>query len=266
MAPQNGRSQKKRVVDSTKSNQSNSLPTMVSKPSFSVFRLATALLLTGTHALASPSNTVNEDSQHTRRLAFNDRFDSFDEGVWKCEYTCPVIEGGKARFRLQSGVEPDNYGSWSKATYRDQKFTSGRFTVSFSLTSRPEEAVWWGVALWDDGPSDDEFNEINFGYTSDQSYTNTQLRFESAKLGKFESLKVDTGVDLYDEQYHNATLEYDSGRVALYFDGELLQEIKDESLIPADPMELVLGPRLVSGSAPLSQGFTQSIDWVEIEN
>jgi hypothetical protein len=75
---------------------------------------------------------------------------------------------------------------------------------------------------------------------------------------------VDTGVNLYDEQYHEATLEYDSARVALSFDGQLLQKITDQSIIPTDPMDLVLGPRLVTGGEPLTQGFTQSIDWVEI--
>ena len=77
------------------------------------------------------------------------------------------------------------------------KVTSGRFTTRFSLTERPAQKVWWGVALWDDGAAEDgsEFNEINFGYTTDQSFTNTQLRFESARRGNDVSLKIDTEED-----------------------------------------------------------------------
>lgn len=117
---------------------------------------------------------------------------------------CPVIEDGKARFRLRSGITPNNYGSWSKARYTPQRFTSGCLTTRFSLMELPAGKLWWGVALRDDGPVADgsQFNEINFGYTTDQSYTNTQPRFESVRRGKYESLKVDVGVDLYDGQYH----------------------------------------------------------------
>lgn len=231
--------------------------------------LATALLGSGAHVLAQPAQRATEPraSLGTRQVIFRDDFSTFDEGTWSCEYTCPTIETGKARFRLQSGVPPDESGSWSKARYTPQQFTSGRFTVRFSLTSRPEQAVWWGVALWDDGSAEDgsEYNEINFGYTTDQSYTNTQLRFESAKNGKAESLFVETNVDLYDEQYHTATLAYNSETVSFYLDDELLKEITDTSVIPTDPMDLLLGPRLVTGSEALTEGFTESIDWVEIQ-
>ncbi|GAB3280121.1 hypothetical protein GCM10027456_72870 [Kineosporia babensis] len=203
---------------------------------------------------------------------FRDDFTSFDKNVWSCEYTCPTIEGEKARFRLKSAVAPDNYGSWSKARYKARKFTEGKFTVRFALTDRPEKkvddkkGVWWGVALWDDGPKADgsQFNEINFGYTTNQSFTNTQLLFESAKRGKYKSVKVDTGVNLYDQQWHEATLEYDRNAVKFYLDGKLLETITDQAVIPTDPMSLILGPRLVTGSQPLTQGFTESIDWVTI--
>jgi hypothetical protein len=95
-----------------------------------------------------------------------------------------------------SGYDPaspqDNEGSWSKARYTPTRFTSGRFTVSFSLTARPgDHPVRWGVALWDDGPAADgsQFNEVNFGCTTDQSYGNTELRFESARSGAYDSLR-----------------------------------------------------------------------------
>lgn len=234
-----------------------------------IMQSLTAALLAFGLVTAHPTSDTSLQTTHKHhiRADFRDDFESFDTNLWRCQYTCPVIEGGRARFRLRSGVAPDNEGSWSKARYTPTRFTSGRFTVSFSLTARPEDhPVWWGVALWDDGPAVDgsQFNEINFGYTTDQSYGNTELRFESARRGAYDSLRVDTGMNLYDEQYHEATLEYDSTRVALYFDGQLLREITDQAIIPTDPMDFVLGPRLVTGGEPLTQGFTQSIDWVEI--
>lgn len=235
-----------------------------------LIRSLTAVSLAFGLTIAHPASdtSVHTSHNHHIRADFRDEFDTFDTNLWRCEYTCPVIEGGRARFRLQSGVPPNNYGSWSKARYTPTRFTSGRFTVSFSLTARPEQPVWWGIALWDDGPAADgsQFNEINFGYTSDQSYGDTELRFESARRGVYDSLRVDTGVNLYDEQYHEATLEYDSSRVALYFDGQLLKEITDQAKIPTDSMDFILGPRLVTGGQPLTQGFTQSIDWVEISS
>lgn len=230
--------------------------------------LAATLALTGAvQALpaAEPIDTL-ENSQLVTRATIREDFNTFDKNLWGCEYTCPVIEGGKARFRLKSGVAPNQEGSWSKAKWKGRSFTSGRFTVSFSLTARPKGKVWWGVALWGNGPVADmsQFNEINFGYTTDQSFTNTQLFFESAKRGKAKSVKVDTGIDLYDEQYHTATLEYNADRVAFYLDGRFMSEITDKTFIPTDPMNFVLGPRLVTGGAPLSTGFTESVDWVEI--
>ncbi|KAK7427050.1 hypothetical protein QQZ08_006477 [Neonectria magnoliae] len=230
-----------------------------------ILYLVAVLLVASVNVQARPL-TEPLDNTHeplVTRSTFRDDFASFDTDTWSCEYTCPVIKTGKARFRLKSGVEPDNYGSWSKARYRRRRFTSGRFTASFSLTARPKKAVWWGVALWDDGKAG-RFNEINFGYTTDQSYTNTQLRFESARKGKGVSLKVDTGVDLYDGKYHTATLEYSSKRVALYLDGKFLKKITDRKFIPTAPMDFLLGPRLITGEQPLKKGFTESINWVEI--
>ncbi|KAM0551347.1 hypothetical protein ACHAPJ_008455 [Fusarium lateritium] len=221
--------------------------------------LSAALLMAGVSAQPTDSGHT-----HVERAVFRDEFTTFDEKVWSCEYTCPVIEGEKARFRLRSGIAPNNEGSWSKARYTPKRFTSGRFTVSFSLTAKPDEPVWWGVALWDD-TGDNGFNEINFGYTTDgKNLGKTELLFESAKDGNDISIPVDTGVDLYDETWHEATLEYDADRVAFYFDGKLLKEVTDKQYIPTAPMDFLLGPRLVRGE-PMAKGFTQSIDWVEIE-
>jgi hypothetical protein len=196
-----------------------------------------------------------------------DAFDDFDTDTWSCEYTCPTVSEGHASFRLQAGIAPDNEGSWSKIGYKPMRFTSGRFTVRFALTARPGQKVWWGTALWDDGanPDGSEFNEINFGYTTNQSFSNTQLLFESARRGNFDSVKVDVGTDLYDGSYHTATLEYDASHVAFYFDDELMHTITDPDVIPTDPMKFIIGPRLVTGSSGLERDFTETVDWTQIE-
>jgi hypothetical protein len=196
-----------------------------------------------------------------------ENFNTLDSSLWGCEYTCPTVLDGEARFYVLAGITPNKAGSWSKIGYKPRRFTGGRFSVRFRLTARPDRKMWWGIALWDDGPSADgsQFNEINFGYTTDQSFTNSQLRFESAKRGNDVSLKVDTGVDLYDGRWHIGTLEYDASHVSFYFDGKLMHSITDTSVIPTDPMKFIIGPRLVTGSAPLGATFTETADWAEIE-
>ncbi|RYP60189.1 hypothetical protein DL770_010049 [Monosporascus sp. CRB-9-2] len=218
---------------------------------YSIIRcLAAALLVAGVNVQAFPAaeSLDSTHTPHTTRATFWDDFNTFNTDIWGCEYTCPVIETGKARFRLRSGIPPDNDGSWSKARYKPTRFTSGRFTLSFPLTAPPEQPVWWGAALWDDGPVSDgsQFNEICFGYTTDQTFTKTQIWFESSRRGETEPIM------------------YDSNRVAFYLDGKLFAKVIDKSFIPTDPMDLVLGPRLVTGGEPLTEGFTESIDWVEI--
>ncbi|MFD8497461.1 hypothetical protein [Amycolatopsis sp. NPDC059657] len=214
---------------------------------------ATAVLVAG---LTPPASAAT----------FVDEFDSLNTGVWACEYSCPAVADGVARFNLKPGAAPNTAGSWSKIRYKTKRFTSAKVVTRFALSARPTQAVWWGTAFWSDGPAADgsQFNEVNFGYTTSQSFTNSQLRFESAKRGKYVSLKVDTGVNLYDGKYHTATLEYTSSYVKLYFDGKLLQTITDTSVIPTDAMDLVVGPRLVTGSSPLNTTFTQTVGSVEI--
>jgi beta-glucanase (GH16 family) len=215
---------------------------------------------------ASTSDGASADAPGPFTSLFVDDFDAFDSGIWSCEFSCPIVTGGVARFSLQAGVPPDREGSWSKAVYTPRRFTSGRFTARFALTARPDRAVWWGAALWDTGPQPDEsqFNEINFGYTTDESFTNAQLYFESARLGNGVSIKIDTGVDLYDGAFHTATLEFDATHVSLYFDGVLMHTITDPGVIPTGPMDFILGPRLVTNSAPLDAEFIESVDRTEI--
>jgi hypothetical protein len=199
-------------------------------------------------------------------VSFGDAFDALDQDLWGCEYTCPTVTGGTAAFALDAGIPPNNPGSWSKIRYKGRQFTSGTFTVRFALTARPKQKVWWGAALWDDGPAADgsQFNEINFGYTTNQSFTDSQFFFESAKRGRIVGIKIDAGVDLYTGGYHTAQLEYDANHVSFTFDGRLLHTITDPGVIPTDPMSFVLGPRVVPGSAPLAADFTETIDSTQI--
>jgi hypothetical protein len=197
---------------------------------------------------------------------FTDLFSTFDTSTWSCEYSCPTVSGGKATFALLPGIAPNNNGSWSKARFRPQRFTCGRFIARFALTARPVQPVWWGIALWDNGPKPDQsqFNEINFGITTSESSGNTKMRFESTKLGNGVSIIVDTGVDLYDGSAHVGELAYDSTRVELYFDGRLLQTITDTRVIPTDPMDFLLGTRLVT-SPNLTSEFDEIISSTTIE-
>ncbi|GAA0626367.1 hypothetical protein HPO96_37265 [Kribbella sandramycini] len=233
--------------------------------SAALFVTGSLLVGAGSAAAAAPIATEQRGPAAT---VIRDQFDTLNTSVWNCEFTCPKLGGGLARFELAPGVPPNQAGSWSKVGYKPTRYTKGRFTIRFALSKRPtQNPVWWGLALWDDGPNPNgsEFNEINFGYTTNQSYTNTQLRFESAKRGRYVSLKIDTGVDLYDGKFHDGTLEYGPDYVAFYLDDRLLKVISDVSVIPTDPMELVVGARLVTGGAALSSKFTQTVDWVKIE-
>jgi hypothetical protein len=225
---------------------------------------AAVLLLTQVKATVAAPYRQSASTTISRR--FVSEFDSaFDTNTWKCEYTCPTVSDGALIFHLEANVEANQEGSWSKARYAPQRFTSGTFSARFKLSARPTDApVWWGVALWDDGPDDESFNEINFGYTTDQSFSETELYFESAKRGNATSVRVNTGVDLCDENWHTGTLEYDAEHVAFYFDGTKLAEITDTGYIPTDAMDFLLGPRLVSGKGMLSEDFLQSVDRVEI--
>jgi hypothetical protein len=102
----------------------------------------------------------------TAPTPFVDEFDTLDTTVWGCEYTCPSVKGAKATFSLERGVTPEIEGSWSKIHYTPRRSTSGTFKVRFALGPRPTEPVWWGIALYDEGPSPDqsEYGEIYFGY------------------------------------------------------------------------------------------------------
>jgi hypothetical protein len=198
--------------------------------------------------------------------SYADSFAAFDTSTWSCEFSCPTVAAGTATFALLPNIAPNNNGSWSKARFLPHRFTCGKFEATFALTSRPSQPVWWGIALWDDGPLPDmsQFNEINFGITTDESASNTQMRFESTKLGNGVSLVVDTGVDLYDGSVHVGQLAYDATRVELYFDGRLLQTITDTTVIPTGPMDFLLGTRLVT-TPTLTSEFDEKVSHTKLE-
>jgi hypothetical protein len=215
----------------------------------------------GTGEAATPSAGCTPGTN-----SYADSFAAFDTSIWSCEYSCPTVAAGTATFALLPGIAPNNNGSWSKARFLPHRFTCGKFEATFALTSRPSQPVWWGVALWDDGPLPDmsQYNEINFGITTDESASNTQMRFESTKLGNGVSLVVDTGVDLYDGSVHVGQLAYDATRVELYFDGKLLQTITDTTVIPTGPMDFLLGTRLVT-TPTLTSEFDEKVSHTQLE-
>jgi hypothetical protein len=233
--------------------------------------MSTALLLLalapscGNVQLDATSESTADDAGAGSADA-TEEFDVLDPSLWRCEYSCPSVSEGVATFSLLPDVQPNQAGSWSKIRYTPRRFTSGSFTVRFALGERPTQSVWWGMALWDRGPSTDqsEYSEINFGYTTDGSFTNTQMDLFSARLGKTLSLKVDTGKDLYDGSFHTGTLVYDATRVELYVDGELLETITDPSVIPSDPLDLTIGSRLVSEPV-LTSPFEHQVERCVIE-
>jgi len=72
------------------------------------------------------------------------------------------------------------------------------------------------------------------------------------------------GIAHLESRYHTGLLEYDASHVAFYFDGALLHTITDPTVIPTDPVDFLIGPRLVTGSAALPDPFVESVDSTEI--
>jgi hypothetical protein len=232
-----------------------------------MYRSRTGVLLLVALAAASCGDVdVRATSRATSTNRYVDTFDTLDADVWRCEYGCPSVAGGALTFSLLPGVDPKSTGSWSKIRYMPRRFTAGAFTVRFSLGARPAEPVWWGMALFNAGSSPDQsqYNEINFGSRTDSSDADTQTDLFYARLGQDASTKVDTGADPYDGAYHVGKLVYDATHVDFYFDGRLVQTMTDTKFIPSEPLELVIGTRLVT-TPVLTSRFDMTVDSCEIE-
>ena len=228
---------------------------------------AALLLITLTTACGQVQLEATRDASVTPApTSFVDEFDTLETTAWGCEYTCPTIKSSKATFSLQPSVTPAMEGSWSKIHYTPRRFTSGTFKVTFALGPRPTEPVWWGVALYDEGPSPDQsqYSEIYFGYRTDGSLTDQQMLLETARFGASKAVTVNPGFDLYDGSFHTGELTYDAQHIELTIDGQLLQTIDDASVIPTAAMSFVLGTRLVE-TPVLSARFDDIIDSCEID-
>jgi hypothetical protein len=195
-----------------------------------------------------------------------EEFDSLDAERWRCEGACPAVAEGKATFTLSPGSEPGSDGAWSKLRFSPEAFTSGTFRFVFALPAGPDAEVFWGLSLWNAGPSADqsEYSELNIGYTRGSTFEPARLELVSARLGKQRALSIDTGKDLYDGAFHSAELVYSPDEVTFYLDGELLEAITDPDVIPDVPLALTLGARLVRAPA-LGAPFTLIVDRCDVE-
>jgi hypothetical protein len=197
---------------------------------------------------------------------FEEPFDVLDASLWTCEGRCPTLSAGRATFSLSAGALPGEEGAWSKVHLHARRFTSGTFSFRFALPAAPGAEVYWGMALWDEGSAADqsEYSEINLGTTRAEPFEPTRLDLVSARRGEQVVYSVDTGRDLYDGALHTGTIVYTRSEVAFYLDGELLETITDEGVIPDAPLALTLGTRLVRGPA-LPTGFDLILDRCDVE-
>lgn len=192
----------------------------------------------------------------------SDSFDSLNTALWGCEYSCPNVSNGYARFTLQAGSLNTN-ATWSKLSFKNKSFSYGKYSMKFRYSRRPLEAeVWAGWALYTETSS--LINEVNFGIeTACKQRCNDQtLIFESYKNSINKEVIVSTGVNIVDNSWHTVEILYTPTKITLTFDGEKLDSIIDQNNIPAVPMKLIPGARVVSGT--LSSTFYMDIDSIFI--
>lgn len=188
---------------------------------------------------------------------FVDDFVTLDTNVWRCEFSCANVKNGFANFILKPGYSPNDPNTWSKLVYKNQ-LNNGRYTMRFSVKPN-SRSVWWGLALWKEYP-DGTYDEINFGaYDRD----NNMIDLESTKAGIGRSVSVDTGIDLYDGNFHTVSLDVRPNKVSMIFDGAEIASITDTNVIPTSQMDFLVGSRLVDNT-PLTTESDMIIDYVTI--
>jgi hypothetical protein len=193
-----------------------------------------------------------------------DNFATFNATRWGCEYACPTVASGFARCTLDPGAV-NTTATWSKLSYKNKTFGYGSYSMTFRYSRRPLEAeTWAGWALYTE--TGGLVNEINFGIeTACQSRCSDQtLILESYKNSINSEVVVPVGASLVDGSWHSAEVIYTASKISLKFDGRAVGSILDVNTIPAVPMNLIPGARVVAGT--LSSRFTMDIDSISISD
>lgn len=193
-----------------------------------------------------------------------DNFNSLNTTMWGCEFSCPAVSDGFARFNLDPGAVNTNT-TWSKLSYKNRTFSYGTYSMTFKYNRRPLEAeTWAGWALYSE--TSGLVNEINFGIeTACKQRCNDQtLILESYKNSVNNEVIVPVGVSLFDGTWHTAELTYTASRITLNFDGKQVASITDLNTIPSATMALIPGARVVSGT--LTSRFSMDIDSISISD
>jgi beta-glucanase (GH16 family) len=216
--------------------------------------LSPILVLPTLAALATPAAPPT----HAAPPSFADSFDRLDATRWGCEYACPTVADGMARFTVGPG-SLNSEATWNKLTHKDAAFGYGTYTMRFRFSRRPlETEVWAGWALFSNAGG--KVNEINFGIEtackvrcSDQT-----LILESYKDGVNQEVIVPLGVSIVDGTWHTVQLDYGPTGIALRFGGKQVAAITDASKIPVVPMKFIPGARVIQGT--LASPFHLDVD------
>lgn len=188
-----------------------------------------------------------------------DNFDSLNTTIWGCEYACPTLSEGFARFNLNPGpLNTDT--TWSKLSSKNKMLSYGTYSMKFRFNRRPiETETWAGWALYSATPSG-LVNEINFGIEtaclsrcSDKSIIN-----ESYKNSSHFEIVITTDASLFNGAWHVAELTYMTTSITLKLDGKPVSSIIDSTKIPTVPMALIPGARVVTGK--LNAPFYMDVD------
>jgi hypothetical protein len=194
-----------------------------------------------------------------------DSFDQLNSAMWGCEYACPTVSDGYARFTLDPG-EVNTNTTWSKLFYKNKEFGHGTYAMKFRYNRRPLECeVWAGWALYAETDAG-LVNEINFGIETacKSRCTDSTLIMESYRNSKNNEVVVPVGVSLFDGVWHTVELIYSADSIAMNFDGRHVASITDETTFPATTMELIPGARVVSGT--LDSRFYLDVDSISFSD
>lgn len=188
--------------------------------------------------------------------------------IWGCEYQCPPVANGYVRFNLKPNASPNQNVTWSKIYYKPNSLGYGTYSMRFRYNRRPpypaEGELWAGLALWDNNAPDSMANEVNFGIDTAcvQRCNDTTLLLESYKNGKNTEVVCQTGVNLFDGNWHTGILIYTSTKITLNVDGKDVGYITDTTTIPTVLMTFVPGARTINGK--LISEFNLDIDNITI--